>query len=476
MATTNVRSPEPYLRTLDIKKVSPDPRQPRKEFDKAYLKRLAASIKKHGLKNPPRVRPTGGGNHILLSGECRYMAVKDILKRESIPALIIENRTLTPEEALEDQIIDNEIRQDWTPMERANAYKKLMDARRWSMAKLCDELYLNQDTVRGALSLLNLAPDLQADVDAGKLSQGKAQKLAQLPDAESQRRVAGVVQGNKLSEGTTAAVVRNERGIPRPEPLGPTRTEFTVPVPKQDPSKGKPETTARVVITSPAKIGAEGIAAALEKARLQQELVTPQASTKAPDPKRPTAAEWAGRAPASAQVPSTAPVASGGRTPASAASARTEPASPVIPTRQAPPAPEKRRPVPTTRTFAVNGGSVTVRSDDEVSPLELGEMLERSLRTVHQEATDSIARHPEVISLKTLISVLTKFQEGNPALGFAAAGAVNRAGALLIAELFQLLSDENSPLVRKEAAAAFNSLTAAQKREIAHLKPGKKTV
>src|SRR5205823_7364656 len=65
------------LVTVPTDGIVPDPNQPRREFEPESLGRLAASIKKHGLKNPVRVRWEASlGKYMILSGERRYRAAR----------------------------------------------------------------------------------------------------------------------------------------------------------------------------------------------------------------------------------------------------------------------------------------------------------------------------------------------------------------------------------------------------------------
>ena len=53
---------------IDINLISPNPRQPRKNFDQDALNELIASIKEIGILQPPVVRTTTGGRYELIMG------------------------------------------------------------------------------------------------------------------------------------------------------------------------------------------------------------------------------------------------------------------------------------------------------------------------------------------------------------------------------------------------------------------------
>lgn len=72
---------------LDIKKITHDPNQPRKEFDKDKLKELADDIKQNGLIQPIVVRKLDDGKYQIIAGERRYRAMK-LLGQKQIRAII----------------------------------------------------------------------------------------------------------------------------------------------------------------------------------------------------------------------------------------------------------------------------------------------------------------------------------------------------------------------------------------------------
>lgn len=77
--------------------------------DKGDLRSLADSIAQEGLLQPIGIAEDGG----LVFGERRLLAVRDILKRETIPARVVRVSSIVAGEYAE-----NEIRKDFTPTER----------------------------------------------------------------------------------------------------------------------------------------------------------------------------------------------------------------------------------------------------------------------------------------------------------------------------------------------------------------------
>ena len=73
---------------IDISLISPDPLQPRKEFNEDKLQDLAASIGEYGLIQPIVVRKQGEG-YVIVAGERRYRACQ-ILGKESVSCILQE--------------------------------------------------------------------------------------------------------------------------------------------------------------------------------------------------------------------------------------------------------------------------------------------------------------------------------------------------------------------------------------------------
>src|SRR4051794_36781638 len=75
------------LRQLPVDLITPNPRQPRREFDEAALLALAGSLEDRGLLQPVLVRPATGGTYELIAGERRWRAAR-LAGLETIPALV----------------------------------------------------------------------------------------------------------------------------------------------------------------------------------------------------------------------------------------------------------------------------------------------------------------------------------------------------------------------------------------------------
>lgn len=73
--THRVVNSELTIQEIELKKIIPDPNQPRKEFDPELLSELAESIKEHGLIQPIVLRKISADQYVVIAGERRFRAV-----------------------------------------------------------------------------------------------------------------------------------------------------------------------------------------------------------------------------------------------------------------------------------------------------------------------------------------------------------------------------------------------------------------
>ncbi len=116
---------------LPIDSISPNPQQPRKDFDDRALHDLAASLKQSGVLQPVVVRRVGEGYQLVV-GERRWRAAK-LAGITRIPAVI---REASDAQSLELALVENLLREDLNPMEEAEAYQRLLAEFAWTQEEL----------------------------------------------------------------------------------------------------------------------------------------------------------------------------------------------------------------------------------------------------------------------------------------------------------------------------------------------------
>jgi ParB family chromosome partitioning protein len=168
------------LKDLPISSVRPNPFQPRSGIDETALAELSASIEVSGLLQPIVVRPRGSG-YELIAGERRWRAVQR-LRWPTIPAVV---RDADDQTLLTLALIENLQRNDLSPIDEAQGYRRLMEEFEVPQAEVARLVGRNRATVANLLRLLKLPPEVQGFVHDGKLSEGHARALLALehPDA-----------------------------------------------------------------------------------------------------------------------------------------------------------------------------------------------------------------------------------------------------------------------------------------------------
>lgn len=136
---------------LPVKEIHPNPKQPRKFFDKVALQSLANSIANIGLLEDILVRPdkTNGGYEIVL-GERRWRAAQ-IAELETISSKIAQ---LTDEEARLISLVENLQRENLTEVEEAFSFKSYIDSG-MSVEEVGQALGKLDDRVAGKLKTLS---------------------------------------------------------------------------------------------------------------------------------------------------------------------------------------------------------------------------------------------------------------------------------------------------------------------------------
>ena len=103
-------------RDLPLAVLTESTTNPRRIYDNAALKELAASIRIQGVLSPLLVRPLNERGFEIVAGARRYRAAQ-MAEADTVPVRIVN---LTDAEALEAQLVENLIRADVHPMEEAN--------------------------------------------------------------------------------------------------------------------------------------------------------------------------------------------------------------------------------------------------------------------------------------------------------------------------------------------------------------------
>ena len=185
------------LREVPLDQISPNPFQPRREFDPAAMKELVDSIGASGLLQPPVVRSVGS-RYELIAGERRFRAVQQ-LGWKAVPVVV---REVDDQAALSLALIENLQRDDLTSLDAALGYQRLMGEFGLPQSEVARLVGRDRSTVANTLRLLKLPADVQRLVQTRELSEGHARALLALDSPAEMIRLArrAVAEGSSVRE------------------------------------------------------------------------------------------------------------------------------------------------------------------------------------------------------------------------------------------------------------------------------------
>ncbi|MBZ7973128.1 ParB/RepB/Spo0J family partition protein [Campylobacter molothri] len=190
------------VKLIEIKKIIPNPFQPRKVFDETALNELANSIKEYGLIQPIIVLQKED-KFILVAGERRLRATQ-ILGEENILAFVSDRDEIKLRELA---LIENIQRENLNPIELAHSYKDLIEVYNITQENLAELIHKSRTQITNTLRLLNLDNRTQKLIIEGKISQGHAKVLVGLNEKDEKMLVDSII-GQKLNVRETEKIAQ----------------------------------------------------------------------------------------------------------------------------------------------------------------------------------------------------------------------------------------------------------------------------
>ena len=174
------------LREIPVELITPNPRQPRKDFDEGSLLALADSLRERGVVQPVLVRPVPGGTYELIAGERRWRAA-GLAGFDTVPALV---RPQDDSQSLELALVENMAREDLNPVEEARACTLLVEELGLTREDVGRRVGRSRVAVSNLLRLLDLPDEVLDLIAAGHLSEGHGRALLIATDHDDRRRLA----------------------------------------------------------------------------------------------------------------------------------------------------------------------------------------------------------------------------------------------------------------------------------------------
>jgi len=171
---------------LPINNIKAGEFQPRTNFNEEEINDLAESIKANGVVQPIIVRknPNFGNNdkaeYEIIAGERRWRASR-LANLLEIPTIIMK---LNDKKAMEIGLIENVQRQNLSPLEEAEGYKRLINDFKYTQDELSNVIGKSRTNITNTLRLLKLSSAAKESLDSNKITAGHARTLLSINKAD----------------------------------------------------------------------------------------------------------------------------------------------------------------------------------------------------------------------------------------------------------------------------------------------------
>jgi len=199
-------APARPTRMLPIDQIVPGKFQPRHRFDDEAMQALAESIRENGVLQPILVRPrsTTPITYEIVAGERRWRGAQQARLHE-VPVIV---RELTDRESLELALVENLQRQDLSPLEEGEGYRRLLQEFGNSQEEVAKRVGKSRSQVANMLRLLDLPEAVRKLVEEGALTAGHARALLTAKDPTA---LAQIVVARGLSVRQTEQLAKDQR-------------------------------------------------------------------------------------------------------------------------------------------------------------------------------------------------------------------------------------------------------------------------
>ena len=183
------------LNEIALDQISPNPNQPRREFDEEAMQELANSIREIGIIQPVTLRQMEDGKSQIIAGERRWRAAQ-MAGLETIPAYI---RTVKDETVMEMALVENIQREDLNAIEIALAYEHLVETTGMTQEKISERVGKSRTAVTNYMRLLKLPAQVQMELKNKEIDMGHARALLSIDSPSVQIKLFKEIQKNGYS-------------------------------------------------------------------------------------------------------------------------------------------------------------------------------------------------------------------------------------------------------------------------------------
>lgn len=202
--------------------ISPNRYQPRLQFSEDELMELCNSIKTQGILQPLLVRKDNIG-YELITGERRLRAAK-MAGLSKVPVVI---KNISDAELLEMSIVENIQREDFNPLEEAEAYHRLITQFDLTQDQAAIRVGKSRSAVANFLRLRQLPNEIKANIMDGSLSMGHARALLSAEGPSQQIAAWRAVVSRSLSVRETENLIKKlKAGKEKPKESRPSSEDI----------------------------------------------------------------------------------------------------------------------------------------------------------------------------------------------------------------------------------------------------------
>jgi len=171
------------------------------------IKKMADSIRQHGLIQPIVVRPKQDGFFEIVAGCTRFSACK-LLHWRKVPSHIIH---LNEIQTFEVTLVENIHRKSISPLDEAWAFKKYVFDNGWgSISELASKIGKSSSYITKRMALLELPSDVQECIKNFSLKPSTAEEISTIKDPEKQSKLADLIVKRHLTTMKARQLVKDD--------------------------------------------------------------------------------------------------------------------------------------------------------------------------------------------------------------------------------------------------------------------------
>ncbi len=204
----------------DIDLIRPNRFQPRQRFAEDELQELRDSIKEQGILQPLLVRKDDEG-YELIAGERRLRAAR-LAGLKQVPVII---KKISEPKLLEMSIVENIQRQNFNPIEEAEAYHRLITEFSLTQDQAASRVGKSRSAVANFLRLRQLPDPIKDSISDESISMGHARALLGIDTSTQQLAAWRAVVSKRLSVRQTEDLIRRLKSEKKRPKLTPMTSE-----------------------------------------------------------------------------------------------------------------------------------------------------------------------------------------------------------------------------------------------------------